>query len=495
VDSVESLLRQSAAALLGGAASDRVLRSARLSKSPAALRSYLEGLALFRRGFIAAAATAFERSVATDSLFASAAYQRWLMAQAYAGGGVIVGNWAPRTRQRIDLLTDRERTVFEADAGKGVPRTRMQVYNDRRSAAEKLGDSPEAWYFVGDYVYHDGNAVVGVDSVIPLARQFFSLAVGLDTQPVFLYHLTELAINTNDSALMRRLLPAYSRVEGEERWIRQWSLAAALGDQRVVDSLRRVVPPDWGRQTELALGSLISSRVRAASFSAVVQQLATPHPLSDDMRGIMSLMEFSRGRPGPILPRSVSGVFTPISGDFHTDSATVVALQSIPPIDSVDRAYRQCLRVRLIVERRGAAPLDSIPLPRCRNAVRAMDEFNKGTLTDSALARFDTLVTYGRFSTFLGFEHRALARIYEARGDTARALRALQMRPRDYMGTWIAPTLREEGRLFLMTGDTARAVESYEEYLARRIDAQPPFVAERDSVRALVTRLKQRVVP
>src|SRR5262245_14443374 len=46
VDSVEALLRQTAAGLLGGAASERVSKSTRLSKNPTALRFYLEGLAL-----------------------------------------------------------------------------------------------------------------------------------------------------------------------------------------------------------------------------------------------------------------------------------------------------------------------------------------------------------------------------------------------------------------------------------------------------------------
>jgi hypothetical protein len=46
-----------------------------------------------------------------------------------------------------------------------------------------------------------------------------------------------------------------------------------------------------------------------------------------------------------------------------------------------------------------------------------------------------------------------------------------------------------------MVGDTARALASYEHYLSLRIDAQPPFVAERDSIRALVAKLTQRPVP
>jgi hypothetical protein len=498
-DSVESLMRQTVVALLGTGVSERVMKSARLSTNPAALRLYIEGLALWRRGHVARAAESFEASVKEDSLFASAIYQRWLFEIAY-GSPVVASAWAPKVRARAALLTSRERAVFEAQAGTGGPaRPRMQVYLARRRAAEQLGDSPDAWFMIGDYVYHYGNPVVGFDSSQALARQFFSLAVALDTQPVFLYHLSEIAINSHDTTLMRRLLPAYQNVEGEERWIHYWAIATALKETRLLDSLRRVGPPkDWGRTTLNFIFSTMVSRMSVSQADELVRLLATAHP-DPGLESLHATFNATRGRlpaPGSVPRYSANYDQVFVSGDA-SDSVFLEMVRDPTGKDNPLGVGPSCVRARLVIERGGTTPLDSVAVPnaRCRATLLAMHDFNKGILTDSALARLDTLATVGNFATFLGFENRVLARIYEARGDTARALRAIQLYPRDYGSTFTAPTQRETGRLFLMTKDTARAIAAYEHYLRLRTEALPPLVAERDSIRALVTRLKPRVVP
>lgn len=502
-DSVESLLRQVAASLLGTGASERVLKSARLSKSPAALRAYFEGLALMRRGRMAPAARAFEASIAADSLFASALYQRWLIGQAYAGGGIVATVPPERVRTRLDLLTPRERTVFEAYVPPvGVVRPRMQVYTDRRRAAERLGDSPDAWFMVGDYVYHDGHAVVGPDSLIPLARQFFSLAVGLDTQPVFLFHLTEIAVNTRDTALMRGLLGAYGNVEGEDQWGNRWILASGLGDEPMLASLRRAAPRNWSNVSLGPLSAVMDSRVPVSKLEEAANVLATTGRQQELLGSVMWAAEVSRGRlpaaaPHAPLMGTTFGSTAVISGD-GLDSVTLAKFGPGTLPDSNSEARRQCLRARLALERGEPVALDSSSIrliPRCRIALQAMDAFRRGTLSDSAITRLDTLVTNVRMTSFLGFEHRLLARIYEARGDTARAVRAIRLYPHDYGGAWSAPTYREAGRYFLIARDTARAVAAYERYLELRAEAQPPLIAERDSVRAIVTTLTRRFTP
>ena len=112
-------------------------------------------------------------------------------------------------------------------------------------------------------------------------------------------------------------------------------------------------------------------------------------------------------------------------------------------------------------------------------------------MTDSLLAGMENLLGTSSYNNFLGYEHRLLARMYESRGDYPRALAAVSQYPRDYKGVWLAPTLREVGRLALLTGDTTRAVQAYEHYLELRAEAERPFVAERDSVRAIVARLRR----
>jgi lipoprotein NlpI len=85
----------------------------------------------------------------------------------------------------------------------------------------------------------------------------------------------------------------------------------------------------------------------------------------------------------------------------------------------------------------------------------------------------------------------ALARAYEESGDEREALRVVRR------GVWYFPPrllsthLREEGRLAARLGDSAGAIRAWEHYLALRSNPEPPLIAERDSIRAEVNRLKR----
>ena len=134
------------------------------------------------------------------------------------------------------------------------------------------------------------------------------------------------------------------------------------------------------------------------------------------------------------------------------------------------------------------ASIDRRGTPRCAAVLTSWARVERDP-TDSAFGTLDSLARYFSYSTFLGYENRVMARLYESRGDTAGALRSIRRYPREYPGVWLAPTLREEGRLALAMGDSAGARRAYERYLELRADAEPPYAAERDSIRAIVTRL------
>ena len=55
----------------------------------------------------------------------------------------------------------------------------------------------------------------------------------------------------------------------------------------------------------------------------------------------------------------------------------------------------------------------------------------------------------------------------------------------------VSTHLREEGRLAARVGDRAGAIRAWEHYLALRSNPEPPLIAERDSIRAQVDRLKR----
>ena len=90
-DSLPALLDRLAASVLGVVGSGRSTGgSVSLSESPAAVRAYFEGMAAFRRGQYFPAAEAFERAFAADTLFARAAFMRWLTATWGPGFGTSV---------------------------------------------------------------------------------------------------------------------------------------------------------------------------------------------------------------------------------------------------------------------------------------------------------------------------------------------------------------------------------------------------------------------
>ena len=81
-----------------------------------------------------------------------------------------------------------------------------------------------------------------------------------------------------------------------------------------------------------------------------------------------------------------------------------------------------------------------------------------------------------------------LARAKERRGDLAGALESLRRRwsvtGNTRIGFFLLPTLRQEGRLAALVGDTVGAIKAYEHYLTLRTDPDPEVQLQVDSVRA-----------
>jgi hypothetical protein len=87
--------------------------------------------------------------------------------------------------------------------------------------------------------------------------------------------------------------------------------------------------------------------------------------------------------------------------------------------------------------------------------------------------------------TFEDFANLEVARLRERAGDLRAALAAVRRRPYAYHLTdYLAPHLREEGRLAALTGDTAAAVRAYRHYLALRSDPEPALRPGIDALRA-----------
>jgi tetratricopeptide (TPR) repeat protein len=112
---------------------------------------------------------------------------------------------------------------------------------------------------------------------------------------------------------------------------------------------------------------------------------------------------------------------------------------------------------------------------------------------NAVLVRLDSATQFGhhdlRFTTIAG---RVAARLWEARGDRARALAALRRRTRaistsHYESAW----QREVGRLAALVGDREAAIRAYRLYLFRRPNPEPALAPEVAQVRAELQRLER----
>ncbi len=506
-DSLDALVMQVASALLGNNLERRVREAAHLTRVPAALRSYIEGLALMRRGNFDAASAAFEASIAADSTFASPAYQRWMIASEL----MQPSNWGARVAALKSRLPQRERSIFEAQRpDTSRRRTARQALDERRRLAESLNDSPEMWYLYGDQVFHSLRDVIPADSIQPLAAEAFARAIALDTAVLFLHHNLTVALALYDTASAHRMARTYAASGAPGTWALAWIGASAVNDAQMLGRLRRPTAP-MVFTADLSPGSILALNIPAPV--AVLDEgfrlidASAEGSARDAIAVFRWMFHRARGRPNA-AEQSVKGNSPPFwraplftwywaTGDTADDEIMLRVHGADPLADSVSDTRRLCLKARLLAARGqfDSVHTESLRRPegaRCAQVLEVWREFKNNTLTNARLAALDTVVARGDWSNFLGFEHRLLASIYEARRDTARALWALRLYPRDFSGAWLAPTYREEGRLYLLNRDTTRAVASYRRYLELRAEAEPLHVAERDSISALVSRIARR---
>jgi hypothetical protein len=92
---------------------------------------------------------------------------------------------------------------------------------------------------------------------------------------------------------------------------------------------------------------------------------------------------------------------------------------------------------------------------------------------------------------FEDFANLEIARLRERQGDLRAALAAVRRRSYAYhLSDYLAPHLREEGRLAALTGDTAGAVAAYRHYLALRSNPEPALRPGVEAIRAELAKLQ-----
>jgi tRNA A-37 threonylcarbamoyl transferase component Bud32 len=498
-DSLLGLVDQLVLRLLVADAGERGRRLADVTgTSLPAVKAYLAGRVAYRRGRLSEAMEHFTRALKFDSTIALAALGiaalgQWTRAsesQALARG--LRTGYALRSR-----LSPRDSILFEAYVGPKYPVLHSAAAElvGWHGATEAAPESPEAWYELGDRLFHVGQ-MLGQPNSWQRAELAFARALELDsTFAPALAHLVELAALASDKGKARRLAAIYfaQAADADAADYVRWIVAQATEDKETLVAIRgrferlsrislnRIT--GFGQVNGIGLHDVeLGVRQLAAWPESPVTRLgagAGPH-----INAALSLhaLALNQGRPSAALD-AVSKIRAaePIEVGFSTsffesdqllvldalfwdgdsragaEAARRVERRARAPLsrDARQRAIQyaeMCAAamwrlahgdtaetgVTIARLRAGLAPEDSAsyhggsPIV-CHAMVTALyEQATGGSAARDALGRLDSLQSAGLYVFGTDFGNLVLARLYETRGNLQAALAALRRRPYDW---------------------------------------------------------------
>jgi tetratricopeptide (TPR) repeat protein len=539
IDSLPVLIDQLAARLLvlrAGAPYQRlaVATTARL----AALQSYLDGWQSYRRGRYPAAMADFQRAVDLDPGFALAGMglasaATWTHEAAVHDRGLTVA-WLNR-----EHLSGRDRALLAAYAGPRYPlkSSLAEVLAAWELATAVAPDQPEAWFGLGDLLFHAGP--VAVAGAHRRAAEPFRRAVELDsTYAGALGHLVDLSALAGDTARLRRYGALYLAADAsaDAADFVRWRVAVGTGDRDALRALRDRIDRMDTESLRRILGTMQLDAIGWEDVDRVADALRRrPGESVDRMEALFMLrnLALNRGRPhdpGALAWQIETGHEAPgwmrIEEAMFSDGDTGVAVAAVRELEpwvgalsggSVVDSYQQ--EVELCVaslwrmtrgERRGvpnavavlrSSAARGLPPGAAARALLCASLLDAMLATaddrpdaDLALNRVDSMelavpdLSGGDYLP----RNLLLARLHEARGDRAGALAAVRRRGYSWLMTrYLSTSLREEGRLAALTGDRAGAIRAYEHYLVLRSDPEPEIRQQVGEVRFELQRLRE----
>jgi eukaryotic-like serine/threonine-protein kinase len=545
-DSLPILVDRLAAKLLSLGAGEGEQRLTSLtSTSLPALRAYLDGQAMYRRGQYAEAVTSFMQALQFDSTFALAALgllaggNRTGIYEAVFRGRDLV--WAAR-----DRLSPRDHAYMMALIGQG--------YSDTTSYSQMLGaserfvkvapDRVEAWTSLGDVLLWFGEHL-GIPRAQVRAASAYRQAVELD--PTFapaLDNLMIVAARSGDTATIRRLGKPYLATdsvggprEGAADLVR-WRVAVALADTAALRSVRA----RFGTMSVdnlLAIGQLgqydgvALEDAERAQGEWLRRESRTSYRIA--VLAEISALALNRGRPSvalrlrqeaaeamresntPAMERILDALYW--DGDSTVGAAAARELSATagaPLVDEMEGPGSSC-----VLEQWRLAHKQLANTPRTITNLRSATESREGIgivalsqgcaiLLEALLAaaerrpdagvylvRLDSLMRTGPPYRWIHQSwNLVIARLKEAQGDRQGALAATRRRLYYYAEPLFLSTyLREEGRLAALTGDRAGAIRAYQHFLALRSDPEAALESQVKQVRAELTRLRGETSP
>jgi class 3 adenylate cyclase len=247
------------------------------TSSVPALTAFLEGERFLRRSEVEAAAAAYRRAIAHDSTFAFA-WGRLAQAYGWSGGlGAAASHEAAEHALRLaHRLPERDARILRG--GVGFLRGDLRSIPVLSRATETYPDDAEAWFLLGDALYHLGpQAGRPEEEALPPLRR----AVALDPTfaPAYV-HLIQIAFHGADSAAAVRLMAGRSRTGPANRFVRESRLAYDLA---------------FGTATarDRARGALDTLEVR--SLAGVAGYLVHPGFLEEQASVLQALRERGTG--------------------------------------------------------------------------------------------------------------------------------------------------------------------------------------------------------
>ena len=497
--------RLTAQVLALGAGARSAQLAALTTTSLDALRAYLDGVAAYRRGAFQVATPALERAVQLDSTFALA-----LSALIEADGWHVATVEMPRVNrlawQNRNRLNPQDQLFLALRQGSRYP---LQTpWTDRIADAERavqsIPESAEAWYYLGDALYHAGR-VSDIAEPEQRARQAFEKAFALDSLyagPIS--HMSRVAFIAGDTAAQRlwtlRALALDSTGDGIP--LARWDLMRATGDtaglnravsqfasrplgpwvqailfQNPLDSVTIAHQPELlrafhalaaarGERIEMALTTALTmlNRGRPSETARWMDTLRTINPAGGGLQAIIAAAYY--GGPPPdtagLSPEN-RNFWRTTQGDLAAGGDFVAFLRTRAAADSAHGFWYRMLpmgEAMVAVQRRDPA------------APRLVD------VADSLWRGYEANAEWASIQ---------LARLYQSQGRIDRALRAVRRRwnslgyPKP-MG--LAASYRLEGQLAGLAGDRVGAIRAYRNYLRMRVDPEPSMIPQRDSVRA-----------
>jgi len=516
-DSLPRLVDQLAAKLLALEAGEGEQRLTSLtSTSLAALRDYLEGKALIRRGDFPRASGKFESALQHDSTFALAGLgltqaNLW-QGQPYEGPGSLLA-WKYRNK-----LPSQDRAVLEIFLGDRWPAPRR--LRSGIAAAERFvqmaPDNAEAWFYLGDNLYHFG-ALVGIPDALQRASVAFKRAQALDSSftPVW-EHASSLALELGDTVDARHGLERLLRTDSTSLLATslRWEFAVSTDDR----SLHQAVLRSDSLHSGMLLTTAVSRGLPLGDIPLAIRK-TRERAVTAEQRGNLQANLYGyaiiAGRPSEAVqppdtwpePRRLgldylngrfangdsvaaeaaghrleAAIGTPLSSGNDAALARYAAGQHAFDRGRIDPARRAAADLRGVRVPSDSGWLQEYPRGFALLLEAQIATARHGAEVPRVVGELDSALVATSLPGITGTGNLILARLYETQGDLPRALAVIRRRLFDLVPVPVYVTYyREEARLAALNGDRTGAIRAYRRYLALRSGADPslqPLVSQ-----------------